>query len=761
MRSILKKQREDYKKQTTENKKSSEQKKKQQKTQKRSEKVQMKKNNMQVKQEKKDKRNILFKKSTKNEETKTIKIQKDFKEITKKVSIRKQKIQHKLVLAFLVPVCFLIILGILSFELSRSNIKSQYEESVNNSVSSVSQNFQLLCTNVQTKAIEIATNTSMQAYYISHFTDEGSKQESYRTAQSEIAGIKGATNYVFSYNILGELGNGMSSAGQGASKDDFAKYMQTSEGKKFKKANGNSSYWSGYHSYFDKLYHISNESYALSYTRTFTKGNGIITVDIKAYEVENILKNINLGNDSYLAVITPDHRSLMLVDGELTSTKIFDKTKVTKMALDSKEKGQSYITFQNKPYLFNYEKIGETNLAVVCLVPKTTILSASTKIGGITIIFVLLSGLIALFIGSMIAKGISKEVNNLTTGMKKVSEGDFRVSFQTKRKDEFKDLSIGMESMLLNLRGVVEDVKKFADTVGESSGKVALTSETMAGSMRGIDEAMEEVAKGVTKQAEDTDSGLNDMANFSEKLNIVNEKSKHMQYDSNEAKNAIEKGNDMVKDLHDKSQAVSNITTELIENITEVESNSKSIGSIIETIAAIAEQTNLLSLNASIEAARAGEAGRGFSVVAEEIRKLADQSAQAGDEIKKIIQTIQTKTADTAVNANHAEEYLKAQSHSIEGTVRVFEEVNENVSNLIEGLEQVGNNMQNMVSAKDNVLDSISSIASVSEQTAASTQEVTATVSTQLDEATKLAIASEDLKMVVEQLQETMKKFKI
>lgn len=679
----------------------------------------------------------------------------------KTANVRNEKIQHKLVLAFLVPVFFIIILGVLSYELSRDNIKSQYEKSVKNTVSSVSQNFQLLCTNVQTKAVEIATNTVMQSYYVTDFTDTGEMQQSYRTAQSELSSIKGATNYIFSYDILGEDKNGMSSAGQGSTKDNFTEYMKTKEGKKFAKANGNSSYWSGYHTYFDDLFHISHSSYALSYTRTFTKGNGIITLDIKSDEVENILKNISLGKNSYLAVVTSDNRALMLKDGSLTTTKIFNKTDVPKLALGKKDSGQSYITFQKKSYLLNYEKIGATDMAVVYLVPKSTILSASTQIGGITILFVLLSGAIAMLIGSIIAKGISKEVKNLTVGMKKVSSGDFTVSFETKRNDEFKDLSMGMESMLSDIRNVVKNVKDFADTVGESSAQVALTSETMAGSMRGIDEAMEEVAKGVTKQAEDTDNGLTDMAQFSDKLNIVHDKSKTMQNNSSDAKNAIEKGKNIVEDLHEKSQAVSNITAELIANITEVESNSKNIGSIIETIAAIAEQTNLLSLNASIEAARAGEAGRGFSVVAEEIRKLADQSAQAGDQIKKIVEAIQTKTADTAVNAAHAGEYLQAQTHSIEGTVEVFREVNENVAGLIKELEDVGSHMENMVKAKDNVMDSISSIASVSEETAASTQEVTATVSTQLDEATKLATASEELKMVVEQLQETMKKFKI
>jgi len=671
------------------------------------------------------------------------------------------KIQHKLVLAFFVPVIFIIILGFLSYVLSRGNIQSQYEKSVENTVSSVSQNFELLCTNVQTKAVEIATNTTFQSYYVKDYSDSSVTQDSYRAAQSELSTIKGATDYIYSYNVLSATGNGISSAGQGSTKDDFKKYMQTAEGKHFPSATGNTSYWSGYHKYFDTLSRISTENYALSYTRTFSKGEGIINMDIKTDQVESVLKNISLGKDSYLAVVTPDGRALMLQKDNLVTTKIFKGSNVEKTALSKQESGKSYLSFKGESYLLDYHKIGETGMSVVYMVPKSTILSASTQIGAITIIFVLLSGIIAMFIGSIIARGISKEVSSLTKGMKKISDGDFTVTFQTQRKDEFRDLSNGMDAMLSDIRGLVENIIGFANTVGDSSAQVAITSESMAGSMRGIDEAMEEVAKGVTKQAEDTDSGLTDMGAFSEKLNIVHENTQNMHKHSTDAMQAIESGQSMILELNEKSQAVSDITSELIENISEVEHNSANIGSIIETISAIAQQTNLLSLNASIEAARAGEAGRGFAVVAEEIRNLADQSASAGKEIKKIIETIQNKTTVTANSAKRAEEFLQAQSKSINGTVTIFEEVNTNVVGLIEGLEKVSSNMENMVTAKDHVMDSISSIAAISEETAASTEEVTATVNTQLNEATKLAASAEELRMEVEKLQETMKKFTI
>ena len=168
----------------------------------------------------------------------------------------------------------------------------------------------------------------------------------------------------------------------------------------------------------------------------------------------------------------------------------------------------------------------------------------------------------------------------------------------------------------------------------------------------------------------------------------------------------IESGKVMVYELSDKSKAAAEITDILIQNIADVEENSKSIGSIIATISEIAEQTNLLSLNASIEAARAGEAGKGFAVVAEEIRKLADQSAEAGSHIRQIVGVIQQKTQITADSAKRAEEFLKNQAESIEGTVDIFSEINTNVTDLIQVLGEVTASMEEMVSDKEKVFDS-------------------------------------------------------
>ena len=134
-------------------------------------------------------------------------------------------------------------------------------------------------------------------------------------------------------------------------------------------------------------------------------------------------------------------------------------------------------------------------------------------------------------------------------------------------------------------------------------------------------------------------------------------------------------GVDSVSELTGTAQSTTEITTHVVEAIGLLETKTRSIGQIIGVINGIAEQTNLLSLNASIEAARAGEAGRGFSVVAEEIRKLADQSLGSAKQISKIVDEIVANMGEVVNVAKKAEDVVKQQEESVSNTTNSFNEM--------------------------------------------------------------------------------------
>jgi methyl-accepting chemotaxis protein len=149
---------------------------------------------------------------------------------------------------------------------------------------------------------------------------------------------------------------------------------------------------------------------------------------------------------------------------------------------------------------------------------------------------------------------------------------------------------------------------------------------------------------------------------------------------------------------------------DVIQKVQEFEKHTANINGFIQVINEIASQTNLLSLNASIEAARAGESGRGFSVVADEMKKLAEQSMQAANQIQKIVKEIQVKTQSTVDTAKAAEEIVSSQTVALEHTVKVFDSINEHVKALVNNLNNISSGMKEIEGSKEDTLTAIESI---------------------------------------------------
>lgn len=214
-------------------------------------------------------------------------------------------------------------------------------------------------------------------------------------------------------------------------------------------------------------------------------------------------------------------------------------------------------------------------------------------------------------------------------------------------------------------------------------------------------------------------------------------------------------------ELNQKSKATSEITKNVISKVQKFEIQSHNIEDFVNTINDIASQTNLLSLNASIEAARAGNAGLGFAVVAEEIRKLADQSMQAVKQIQNIVNELYLQTKDTVDTAKQAESIVDSQTVALDKTVRTFINIDEHVKNLVINLDHVSQGMKKIETAKEGTLEAIESISAVAEQTAAATQEVSTTALTQIDSVEHLRQSAFELANDAMKLEDAIKLFKI
>lgn len=659
------------------------------------------------------------------------------------------KIQHTLIQAYLVPVFFIVLLGIISYDKASDNIRKQYEESVKGTVGTVASYGELLCNTVENKANEIVSGDNVKSYYGKYVgKNDSDAMQMFRDVQATLIMAKGSCDYISGYTLISDKGGNLTNIGTNIPGDAYEQYTLGEDVERI----GNQGSWGGKHPYLDEVLNIKQDTYSLTYARKLVKGNGYLNLDISLSAITDILKKIPNGAGMYAALLTPDAREIVIENGEVRDTSIF---------LDNKSQSGTYVKWNNKTYLYTKESIGDTGLSICSLIPETIILESAREIRLVTVILVIAACVIALLVGNRIARLLSLEVKNLTHAMQVVSDGDFTAKVKSKRKDEFSRLTDRLNEMLESIRNILKMVKGFSEEVQHSSHELNDTSEKMKYSMEEINSAISEVACGVNKQAQETEDSFNKMTIFAENLNKISQDSDRMQNYSLVAIDAIEQGKKQVDILRKKSDEASDMMRQLTINIKDVEKDSINIGSIIETIQNIAKQTNLLSLNASIEAARAGEAGKGFAVVAEEIRNLADQSAEAGNQIQSIIETIQDTSRKTMDCTNSTNGYLKDQSVAITETIERFGEVARQVEELVCVLKDNSLQVNKMMHEKDGVLNSIKSIAEVAEEAAASAEEVTATVTNQLEDVIELSNEADKLFSDVQNLENTINRYKI
>ena len=315
--------------------------------------------------------------------------------------------------------------------------------------------------------------------------------------------------------------------------------------------------------------------------------------------------------------------------------------------------------------------------------------------------------------------------------------------------------------MISNMRSLIEEVQGVGGKVDNSAEILSETTEQLLTATKDITSTIENIEQGIVQQASDTEQCLILMTTFSEEINKVNGSAYEIEQIANNTKPITNEGLIIMDELSGKAKETSDITQIVIEKVEEFKTLSTDISVIVETMSMIADQTNLLSLNAAIEAARSGEAGRGFTVVAQEIRKLADKSLQSVAQVQSIVEDIQVKANETVVTARRAEDVVDSQMKSLDKSVQMFGNINQHVGDLVGNLNDILAGIKHIETAKEDVLTAIESISAVSEETAASAEEMSITATNQIGSVEGLKQAANALAEDAGKLNLSLKRFKI
>lgn len=667
-------------------------------------------------------------------------------------------IQVKLIGAFMIPVILFVIIGFMIYSKCSTTLNSTYEASANTSVGTLEEYLGLGFENIELMATRLSINSAITSYY----TGSEVKSES-MLMDTKVALSNESTADKFIDHIIVCAKSGTACSEKGAIRGDvYNAFVESEEGKNVESEIGMGSMWISSHPAIDEVTGYDSDEYALSLV-TVLKNNsnksvGYIIIDVKTSFIQDILDNAQISDNSIKGFVLEDGSQVLSGDSDIkfTDTDFYQEALAGENLQGSKE-----VSYEGADYLFTYSRIEGTNMLVCAMVPQKEIMAGAQAILRFTLIAVAICAVIAIVVGSVLASGISKAIRKVNRVLKKTSDGDLTGQISMKRKDEFNVLSSSITNMIGSMKDLILKMTNVSGHVSDSAVQVGTNSEVLLEVTKNITEAVDYINSGISQQAQDTESCLEQMNGLAERINVVHENTDEISEIAQEAQGAIENGMVIVANLGEKVQGTTEVTETIIREIRELNKESIAINSIIGTINEIAEQTNLLSLNASIEAARAGEAGRGFAVVSEEIRKLAEQSGNAGNQIGEIINHIQERLAATIETAGLAGESVAFQTEALNNTVDVFKNISQQVSKLAEDVEKITQSVGGIEQAKEDTMNAIESISTTSNQTESASEELARSTEKQLQAVEVLNDAVKRLQMDAEDLDTSVSIFKV
>ena len=678
-------------------------------------------------------------------------------------------IRNKIVVCFLVPIVFMVIIGVSAYQKSAEGLSEKFTDSTLQTMRMATENLNMSCDFIRSEGLKYAYDDDLRKYFLGMFEDNPVDKLNFLTStKSNLLSVQTSNPFISHMHIIPKKGVNLLStklsSGVDGFLDEYKEDVASGEGRR------SIPQWIDSHPVLDEKVTETEKDYIMAFEMMSQSNNACVVIDIKPSAITDFMEEIDIGDGSIIGFVTPGGRELVVENVEEGKESVlpeegnvFSGQEYYTAVMDEAvaDAGTAEVDFQGEKYLFIYSHSADIGFTTCALVPMRVVTSQATEIRNMTIGLVILACVIVVIVGIFITAGIENNMRRISRKFGDVAKGDLTVTVSAKGHDEFQDLAGSATNMITNTKKLVNQVSNAtrelevsAQNVGQASELIHEYSQDITRAIGEINEGMEEQSRHAQECVEKTDILSNEIQEVS---HVVERVEKLV----GETEGMINKGMEIVQVLGDRAGETTQMTVKVSESIESLRKESEIINSFVATITEITEQTNLLSLNASIEAARAGEAGRGFAVVAEEIRKLADDSAKAAGEIRNNVANITAQTQNSVESASQAKAMVELQTKAVEEVIAVFREMQERMGQLIEGLKDIVVSTEKADGERSAAVAAVKNISDIIEETAGSAETVNDVANKLLNHVEKLSTTASVLGENMEGLKNELSVFKI
>ncbi|MFC9541113.1 methyl-accepting chemotaxis protein [Lysinibacillus sp. NPDC056959] len=448
--------------------------------------------------------------------------------------------------------------------------------------------------------------------------------------------------------------------------------------------------------------------------------SGVVAIDLKLTEIQKVADSISIGKNGYPSIF--GDKNLVISHPTLEAGKELNESFLNQM-YDSKSGTYDYV-FDGDDRILFFTTNELTNWKITGTIFAKEIDESASPILKKTFLVLIAAIVISSIVFFFVMKAIIKPIRLLKDSAVTISKGDLTEKVTITSHDEIGQLGQAFNDMQDSLRTLIQKIEQNAEEVASSAEELTANATQTSIATEKVAISIQDVASSADTQTTSANKNAESLQELSKAILHIAEISSTVTDLSQHATLQADEGGKAVRDTKDQMQSIHVSVTDSNTKIQSLHERSQQITSILDVITSIADQTNLLALNAAIEAARAGEHGKGFAVVADEVRKLAEQSQKSAQQIFELIHGIQLET---------------------EQSVNIMAKVTEDVQNGLHVSDEAITKFQVIMSSMEAITPKMEEVSSASEQMSASVQEVTAVTEDLAFSAKGNAAASEDV----------------